>query len=113
MINPEGQRLRIKKAEDTITFRSIGEQNGTHCVEERRTDGESIADVDVAPYFKRLKGIGVDQFQALKIVFDCRDKLTDESVPVETRRAMAQTVRTAVEALPKKLKPVYEPVSRK
>lgn len=97
------------------SLRSIEERNGIQCLGEKPTDEEPIAEVDIATYFNRLRGIGVDQFQALKIVFDCHSIIHDEKVPASKRRATAEAVRAAVEILPKKLIPVrvIQEVSRR
>lgn len=70
-----------------------------------------IPHANLEGYFRRLVGMRVDQRDALKLIFDCKERIENPDLPVEQRINTAQAVNTAAEALPKKLKPVYETIS--
>ena len=70
-----------------------------------------IPHANLEGYFKRLVGMHVDQKDALKLVFDCKERIEDPSLPIDQRINTVQAVNTAAETLPKKLKPAYETVS--
>lgn len=74
---------------------------------------ETIPHANLAGYFKRLVGLGVDQRDALKLVFNCKQRIEDPKLSVIKRINTAEAVNTAAAVLPKKLRPIYETVSRK